>query len=128
MTIPAILFGLLAAAATATPPPSPPLRIERHVLQTVEPQAGQHVVQGSVNFPTGAVAERHLHRGIELIYVVSGDVEFYIGADKPVTLHPGDTLLVPRDTPHGGRNTGRPAVVLSTWIIDKGAPLAEPAP
>ena len=123
---PATLVGLLAAAAAATA--SPPPGIERHILQTVEPQAGQHVVQGSVNFPTGAVAARHLHRGIELIYVVSGDVEFYIGSDKPVTLHPGDTLLVPRDTPHGGGNTGKPAVVLSTWIVDKGAPLAEPIP
>lgn len=121
----AILALLMAAAASATP--SPP-GIERHILQTVEPGAGQQVVQGSVNFPTGAVAARHIHHGVELIYVVSGDVEFYIGAGRPVTLHPGDTLLVPRDTPHGGGNNGKPAVVLSTWVVDKGAPLAEPVP
>ena len=120
-----ILPLLLATAASAV---SPPPSIERHILQTVIPTAEQQIVQGTVNFPTGGVAGRHLHHGIELIYVVSGDVEFYLGSGTPVTLHPGETLMVPREVPHGGQNTGKPATVLSTWIVDKGAPLAEPVP
>jgi quercetin dioxygenase-like cupin family protein len=121
-----MIFPQLLAVAIAAV--SPPPGIERHILQTVVPTDEQQVVQGTVNFPIGGVASRHLHHGTELIYVVSGDVEFYLGSGTPVTLHPGETLMVPREVPHGGHNIGKPATVLSTWIVDKGAPLAEPVP
>jgi uncharacterized cupin superfamily protein len=43
---------------------------------------------------------RHLHyEQDEWFYVLEGDFEFEIGADK-FTLSPGDSLLAPRKVPH----------------------------
>jgi mannose-6-phosphate isomerase-like protein (cupin superfamily) len=47
----------------------------------------------------------------------------------PVTLKAGGAFLVPAGTIHNATNTGAgPAKVLSTYIVEKGKPLATPAP
>ena len=60
-------------------------------------------------------------------YVLAGDIEFTF-ADRKVTLRPGESLTVPPEVPHvevAGPNGVR---VLVTFTIEKGKPLASPAP
>ena len=49
----------------------------------------------------------HRHRDEdETIHVLEGTFEFRCGGDAPRALGPGDTVHVPRGTPHAIRNTG----------------------
>ena len=45
----------------------------------------------------------------------------------PVTLKAGGTFLIPAGTIHNATNTGT-GKILATYIVEKGKPLATPAP
>ncbi|MBV9992582.1 MAG: cupin domain-containing protein [Alphaproteobacteria bacterium] len=41
----------------------------------------------------------------------------------------GDSIAIPRETPHEAVNTGTaPAKVIVTYVVDKGRPLKDPWP
>jgi len=43
-------------------------------------------------------------------------------------LKPGDGFLVPPNTPHaGGKNGDKKTKIASTYVVEKGKPLASPA-
>lgn len=52
--------------------------------------------------PVGAPSQMHLHRGDEVIRIVSGEVVMRVG-DERRTCGPGDLVIVPPDTLHGFR-------------------------
>ena len=76
----------------------------------------------------GAVAPKHTHPGEEVAYVLSGEVTIEISGAAPVKLKAGDNFFVPANTVHSARNDSKaPASILSTYILEKGKPLATPA-
>ena len=79
--------------------------------------------QARVEFAPGASFPRHTHPGEEIIYVLTGTLEYEV-AGKPVTLKGGDVLFVPAGTVHAARNVGTtPAAELATYVLEKGKPL-----
>jgi quercetin dioxygenase-like cupin family protein len=123
------MIGLIAAAAVAgavaqaAPPPRPAgtvrVDLQRHDLSI----AGREAVQLRVEFAPGASFPRHTHPGEEIIYVLTGTLEYEIDG-KPVTLKAGDVLFVPYGTIHAARNVGdTPAAELATYVVEKGKPL-----
>jgi len=57
----------------------------------------------------------HTHNGEELIYLVSGVIEYRINDEPPYILHPGDTFYHRGDEQHSWRNVStKPAKLL--WI------------
>jgi mannose-6-phosphate isomerase-like protein (cupin superfamily) len=52
--------------------------------------------------PVGAPSQMHLHRGDEVIRIVSGEVLMRVG-DERRTCGPGNLVVVPPDTLHGFR-------------------------
>jgi quercetin dioxygenase-like cupin family protein len=54
---------------------------------------------GEVELAAGATVPAHQHPHEQLSYVVSGRVEFTVGAETR-TLHAGDCALIPGNTPH----------------------------
>ena len=64
------------------------------------------MLQARVDFAPGASFPRHTHPGEEIIYVLTGTLEYEV-AGKPVTLKAGDVLFVPAGTVHAARNVGR---------------------
>jgi quercetin dioxygenase-like cupin family protein len=101
----------------------------RTVLQKIDLTApGREAVQVRAEFPPGAVAGRHTHPGEELIYVIDGTLVLEVEGRGPVTLKAGDVASVPAATVHDGRNIGTgTARVLTTYIVEKGKPLATAA-
>src|SRR3954469_22379778 len=57
---------------------------------------------GEIDLAAGAVVAAHQHPHDQLSYVISGEVEFTIGAETRV-MRAGMVALIPGGTPHGCR-------------------------
>ena len=89
---------------------------------------GHEVLQARVDFEPGASFPRHTHPGEEIIYVLTGTLEYEV-AGKPVTLKAGDVLFVPAGTVHAARHVGTvPGAELATYVLEKGKPLTTLVP
>lgn len=90
---------------------------------------GREAVTAVAEFQPGATAPPHTHPGEEIGYVLEGTVLVEQDGKPPVTLGAGKTFLIPANTVHGAKNTGSSqARILATYIVEKGKPLATPAP
>ena len=116
---------VVAAAAPSAQQPG----FTRAVLQD-QPLStpGRHAVVARAEFVPGGQAGKHTHPGEELGYVVEGALELVIEGQPPKTLKAGDVFFVPAGVVHDGRNVGSgKAVVLATYIVETGKPVAIPA-
>jgi quercetin dioxygenase-like cupin family protein len=76
----------------------------------------------------GVTVARHTHPGIESAYVLEGGFELPIQGQPTRTLKKGDGLHIPPETPHAGGKAGdAKSVILITYVVEKGKPLASPA-
>jgi len=76
-------------------------------------------------FAAGAVVPKHTHPGEEVAYILEGQVTIEVEGKPPVVLKAGEAFFVPAGTVHAAKNSGTgPAKVLSTYIVEKGKPLA----
>lgn len=120
----AAIASLSAAAEDAKP------AIERAILEKHDQSgvAGKEVVLGTVTLGPGAVVGFHTHSGDEAGYIVKGSVTWKVRGQPDKVLKAGDSFFNPRGSAHSivGGDTG--ATAFSSWIVDKGKPLVEPAP
>jgi quercetin dioxygenase-like cupin family protein len=101
---------------------------KRTVLQTVDLSIpDRQAVTAKAEFPAGVSAGRHTHPGEEIGYLLEGSVSVEVdGVSK--TLKPGDAFAIPAGKVHNATNLGTgPATIVSTYIVEKGKPLATPA-
>lgn len=90
---------------------------------------GRVAVQVRAEFEPGAVVGRHTHPGEELGYVIEGQLELRIEGQPPRVVKAGESFFVPAGVIHDGTNTGSgKAKVFATYIVEKGKPVATPAP
>jgi quercetin dioxygenase-like cupin family protein len=79
-------------------------------------------------FSPGAGTPKHSHPGEEVGYVLEGQLVVETEGKPPLTLKAGDVFFMPAGQVHAAKNTGTtPAKVISTYIVEKGKPLATPA-
>ena len=123
-----ISIALLAVAATTaataeTPPPSVPVEITKlHVPQDKGPQV-VHVQERE--FAPGATSGWHRHPGVEVAYLISGEMEL-VTAGGTRHLKPGDSFVIPRGETHNGLNSGSAnARLVITLVLDRDAPARE---
>jgi quercetin dioxygenase-like cupin family protein len=115
-----------AAPAAGAPPPTGFKRVElqRHDVST----QGHEAVTARGDFQPGAAVPRHTHPGEEIGYVVEGELTVEIDGKPPQKVKAGEAFFIPAGLVHAGKNTGKGgAVVLSTYLVEKGKPLATPA-
>jgi quercetin dioxygenase-like cupin family protein len=90
---------------------------------------GREVIQALVEFQPGGTPGRHTHPGEEVGYVIEGTFSLEQGDKPPVTLKAGQGFIIPAGHVHNATNTGPGAgKILATYIVEKGKPLATPAP
>ena len=120
--------GSLAAQQAAAPAAPPP--IKRTLLQKVD-------VPGSPNYETvTGIAElspnvnigRHTHPGAETGYLIEGGMTLLVEGKPPLMLNVGESYQVPPNAIHDARSGDIPTKVLAVYIVEKGKPLATPAP
>ena len=121
-------FAATAVSAQGAPPPAP-AGFSRKILSQMDgPMPGYVTLVVEVNIDAGTLIPRHTHPGIESGYVVSGGIDLPIQGQPTRTLKPGDGFQVPVATPHAGAKNGNvKTVVVSTYVVEKGKPLASPA-
>jgi quercetin dioxygenase-like cupin family protein len=116
-----VLTGVLAAQQPA---------FKRTVLQQSDLSiAGHEVISAVADFEPRATPGRHTHFGEEIGYVLEGTFLIEQEGKAPVTLKAGGSFLIPAGTIHNATNTGAGAgKILATYVVEKGKPLATPAP
>jgi quercetin dioxygenase-like cupin family protein len=121
----ALALSVGAIAEDAKPQPRRTV-LERHDQSGVP---GKEVVIGTASLPPGTAIGFHEHPGDEGGYVIKGSVIWKVRGQPDKTLKAGDSFFNPRGSVHSvvSADSGD-SLVISTWIVDKGKPLATPVP
>ena len=121
----AALAAFIAAADAQTPAPA----IKRTLMQRFDIAADREVILGMAEIPPGLAAGRHTHFGIETGYVAEGSATLEIEGEPPRVMKAGDSYMIPAGKIHDAKTVGdKPVRVVATYIVEKGKPLATPAP
>jgi len=116
-----------ASTAEGAPPAVTP-GIKRKILSQLDgPMPGYVTIIAEVELEPGVVAARHTHPGIESGYIVEGELDLPIQGQPTRRLKAGDGFQVPAETPHAGSKTDQKVKLTSTYVVEKGKPLASPA-
>jgi quercetin dioxygenase-like cupin family protein len=124
-TMAAFMTTMLVAGSGSLLPAQPrPEGTTRTDLQRYDLSIpGREVLQARVDFAPGSYFPRHRHPGEEVIYVITGSIEYEVDG-KWVAVKAGEVLFVPDGVVHAARNTGaEPAAELATYVLEKGRPL-----
>jgi quercetin dioxygenase-like cupin family protein len=102
--------------------------IKRTPLQTVDFPAGYNVVSIIAEVPEGCVG-RHTHPGVESTYVMEGEAILKVAGQPDRTVKAGESFQIPPGVPHDACAVkGQTYKSLATFIVEKGKPVASPAP
>ena len=120
--------AFLASANAADPAPAAPEAkrtiLDRHDQSGVD---GKEIVAGTAEFPKGSAIGWHTHAGDEAGYVLRGNLILKTRGQPDRALKAGDSFFNVRGAVHSleAAPDGDGGAVVSTWIVDKGKPLAE---
>lgn len=90
---------------------------------------GREVTIARVEIAPGAYAGRHTHPGEEISYVLEGDLEILVEGRPPLKVKPGESFVIPNGAKHDAHNVGTtPVKLVGVYVVEKGKPLATPAP
>ena len=124
----ALVIGFIGTTAIA-PVAAQAQGVTRQVMQTTDFPAGYQTVTGIATIAAGACAGPHIHPGLETSYMLEGEITLKLDGKPDQKFKAGESLQVPIAAKHDACNTGSaPAKVLVVYIIEKGKPIASPAP
>jgi quercetin dioxygenase-like cupin family protein len=90
---------------------------------------GREAVIARVEIAPGARAGRHTHPGEEISYVAEGEGEILVEGQPARKVKAGDGFVIPAGAKHDAHNTGSvPVRLVAVYLVEKGKPLATPAP
>ena len=116
--------GLVATDVAAQSPGG----VKRVILQQTDgPVEGYVTITVRAEIEPGALVARHTHPGIESTYVVEGATELVIDGQPARQVGAGEAFQIPAGAPHSAKNGPARAVLSSTYVVEKGKPLASPA-
>jgi quercetin dioxygenase-like cupin family protein len=122
-----LIAGLALSVAAVAGDAQPQRKVlERHDQSGVP---GKEVVVGTASLPAGTAIGFHEHPGDEAGYIIKGSVIWKVRGQPDKTLKAGDSFFNPRGSVHSvvSADSGE-SLVISTWIVDKGKPMATPVP
>ena len=124
------ILGLLLAAASVGALFSQNAGFQRTVVEKADVSVpGREAVIARVEIAPGARAGRHTHPGDEISYVIEGTGEILIDGRPPRQIKAGDGFVIPSGAKHDAHNTGTSVLKLAgVYVVEKGKPLATPAP
>lgn len=116
----------LAAVALLAQTPG----LQRTVVQKADVSVpGREAVIAHVEIAPGARAGRHTHPGEEMGYVMEGEGEVLIEGQPARKVKAGDGFVISAGLKHDAHNTGTQILkVVAVYLVEKGKPLATPAP
>ena len=119
------VFAMSTAVYAQAPAP-----IKRTPLQKVDVPGSttMEVITGIAEIMPNVNIGRHTHAGAETGYLMEGQLTLLVEGKPPLDLKPGDSYQVPLNAVHDARSGQAGAKVLAVYIVEKGKPLATPAP
>lgn len=90
---------------------------------------GREAVVARVEIAPGAKAGRHTHPGDEISYVIDGELKLMVEGEAPRNIKAGESFVIPAGVVHDAQNEGSsPTKLVGVYVVEKGKPLATPAP
>lgn len=90
---------------------------------------GREAVVARVEVAPGAKAGRHTHPGDEISYVMEGEATLLIDGQPPKQVKAGESFVIPAGVVHDAHNNSTaPIKLVGVYVVEKGKPLASPAP
>ena len=126
-----VTFGIVGLLNVTEPPAfaQQPQPIKRTPLQKFDvPGTNYETVIGIAEIAPNVNVGRHTHPGPESGYVLEGDFTLLVEGQPPLPLKAGDSYKVPSGAIHDARSGDKGAKVIATYVVEKGKPLASPAP
>jgi quercetin dioxygenase-like cupin family protein len=103
--------------------------IKRTPLQKFDvPGANYETVIGLAEIAPNANVGRHTHPGVEGGYLIEGGMMLMVEGQPPKEIKPGDSWQIPPGTIHDAKAGSGGAKVIASYVVEKGKPLASPAP
>lgn len=116
---------LLTAPALAEDAPS---GIKRTPLQSIDFPDGYKTMSGLAEILPGHASGPHTHPGIEMGYLLEGEVVMSVEGEPERTLKAGDSFVIPSGAIHDVKSTGSmPTRAVSVFVVDKTKPFVTPA-
>jgi quercetin dioxygenase-like cupin family protein len=122
--------GLALSLSVAAQQPAAPAPIKRTLLQKVDVPGSPNMeaITGIAEIMPNVNIGRHTHPGAETGYVIEGALTLLVEGKPPVALKPGDSYQIPVNAIHDAKSGENGAKILAVYIVEKGKPLASPAP
>lgn len=90
---------------------------------------GREAVVARVDVAAGGKSGRHTHPGDEISYVLEGDLDLLVDGQPPRLVKAGESFVIPAGVVHDAHNNSSiPVKLVGVYVVDKGKPLASPAP
>ena len=126
-TVATIAFLVLLGAAAPLAAQDAP--IKRTPLQKFDvPGTNYETVIGMAEIVPNVSIGRHTHPGPESGYMLDGDMTLLVDGQPPLALKTGESYKIPAGAVHDAKTGAKGAKVLATYVVEKGKPLATPAP
>ena len=126
------VFGIVSTAQAQQQLPaaaSQTQTIKRTPLQKFDvPGTNYETVTGIAEVAADANIGRHTHPGPESGYMLDGDMTLMVEGQPPLVVKTGDSYKVPPGAVHDAKTGAKGAKVIATYVVEKGKPLASPAP
>jgi len=122
-----VLVALAFVAAAA--PLSAQTGLKRTIMQKFDvPPGERETVTAVVEIAPNTDVARHTHPGHETSYILDGELMLNVDGQAPKVFKAGETFTIPPGTVHGGRSGANGVKLYGVYIVEKGKPLATPAP
>jgi quercetin dioxygenase-like cupin family protein len=109
--------------------PAPPQTIKRTLLQKFDvPGPNYETVLGLAEIMPNANIGRHTHPGIEGGYLIEGELVIMVEGQPAKTVKAGESWQIAPGAVHDAKAGAAGAKVLVSYVVEKGKPLATPAP
>ena len=123
------VFTTIPLPASAQQAAAPIPTIRRIPLQRFDvPGTNYETVIGIAEVVPNASIGRHTHPGVESGYVLEGEMVLMVQGQPDRTLKAGESYQIPNGAVHDGKSGPQGAKVIATYVVEKGKPLATPAP
>jgi quercetin dioxygenase-like cupin family protein len=108
---------------------APTAGLKRTLIQKFDvPPGERETVVAIIDIPPNSDVARHTHPGPETDYVLEGDLILDVQGVGPKPYKAGDSFYIPAGVVHGGKSGANGTKLIGTYIVEKGKPLATPAP
>jgi quercetin dioxygenase-like cupin family protein len=103
--------------------------IKRTPLQKFDvPGTNYETVIGMAEIMPDVSIGRHTHPGPESGFMLDGEMLLMVAGQPDKTVKTGESYQVPAGAVHDAKTGPKGAKVIATYVVEKGKPLATPAP